>query len=216
MIGDAGTGISLAGRMCRTATGAALVLRNPGWVDDWEIVKQEHASMRDDKGGTLMLQTTIGRAPQQRQIPVLVVEDDDATREALHYLLADSGYEVMEAVNGALALERLRADEEPCVVLVDWWMPEMDGLRLLDTITHTPTLASHLTFVLMTAAYTPSLYDMPPVRQLMRQGRFRLLKKPFDIDNVLSLVGDAVDDLDDHLDGVGHARRKARNCSWIS
>lgn len=162
-----------------------------------------------------MLQTTIGRAPPQRQIPVLVVEDDEATREALHYLLADSGYEVAEAANGALALERLRADAEPCVVLVDWWMPEMDGLRLLDTITHTPTLANHLTFVLMTAAYTPSLYDMAPVRQLMRQGRFRLLKKPFDIDNVLSLVGDAADNMDNQIDAMGHARRKAGDSAWV-
>ena len=163
-----------------------------------------------------MLQTTIGRAPQQRQIPVLVVEDDDATREALHYLLADSGYEVTEAINGVAALERLRAKREPCVVLADWWMPGMDGLRLLEAINHTPTLANRLSFVLMTAAYTPSLYDTPPVRQLIRQGRFRLLKKPFDIDNVLSLVENAIDDLDDHLDGVGHARRKARDCSGVS
>lgn len=155
-----------------------------------------------------MLQTMMGKVAPSRQIPVLVVEDDEATRDALHYLLEDSGYDVREVTTGIAALEQLRSSTEPCVVLADWWMPGMDGLRLLDAIAHTP-LANRLTFVLMTAAYTPSLYDTPPVRHLIRQGRFRLLEKPFDIDTVLSLVEDAVEDLDASMDEVGRARRHA-------
>ena len=154
-----------------------------------------------------MLQTMMGKEAPLRSISVLVVEDDDATREALHYLLEDSGFEVLEATNGVIALERLRAETTPCVVLADWWMPGMDGLRLLDAIAHTPTLASRSSFVLMTAAYTPSLYDAPPVRQLTQRGRFRLLKKPFDIDNVLALVEEAVDDMEGDMGDIGWTRQ---------
>lgn len=162
-----------------------------------------------------MWQIALGSATRLRQIPVLVVEDDDATREALQYLLTDSGYEVMEATNGVSALERLRADPGPCVVLVDWWMPGMDGLRLLEAISDTPMLANRLSCVLMTAAYTPALYDTPSVRQLVRQGRFRLLKKPFDIDAVLSLVEDAMNEMNEQFDEVGQARRKVRDYSQV-
>jgi CheY-like chemotaxis protein len=58
---------------------------------------------------------------------VLVVDDDQAIRETLCELLADEGYEAVGASHGREALDRLRTDGRPCVILLDLMMPVMDG-----------------------------------------------------------------------------------------
>lgn len=57
---------------------------------------------------------------------VLVVEDDDDVRGAMAALLELKGYRVVEAENGRAALDYLR-DALPCLILLDLFMPEMDG-----------------------------------------------------------------------------------------
>ncbi len=64
-------------------------------------------------------------------VGVLIVEDDDATREVLTELLEDVGYRVFIASNGKPALEWLRTHPEGLVVLLDLMMPGMDGYALL-------------------------------------------------------------------------------------
>lgn len=59
---------------------------------------------------------------------VLVVEDDDDVRGALVALLESEGYSVLEAADGAAGLDRLRAGGV-CLVLLDLWMPRMNGLE---------------------------------------------------------------------------------------
>jgi CheY-like chemotaxis protein len=61
---------------------------------------------------------------------VLVVEDDEATREAFALLLGCEGYRVHTAANGLHALEHLRAGERPGLILLDLMMPVMDGFQL--------------------------------------------------------------------------------------
>lgn len=59
---------------------------------------------------------------------VLVVEDDEDLRDVLATLLRESGYSVLIAKNGEEALQRLRSGTcRPCVILLDLWMPVMDG-----------------------------------------------------------------------------------------
>jgi signal transduction histidine kinase/CheY-like chemotaxis protein len=58
--------------------------------------------------------------------PILVVEDDDAIRRAVREILTEEGLEVVEARDGAAALERL-ATVEPAVILVDKLMPVLNG-----------------------------------------------------------------------------------------
>ncbi len=59
--------------------------------------------------------------------PVLVVDDDDAIREALRESLELEGYAVAEAHDGSEALAYLRAHDRPLVVLLDWNMGPMDA-----------------------------------------------------------------------------------------
>ena len=65
------------------------------------------------------------------QRPVLVVEDDDATREQLERTLKKDGWPVLLATNGREALAVVQ-DHEPALVLLDLMMPEMDGFEFLD------------------------------------------------------------------------------------
>ncbi|HEX2688883.1 MAG TPA: response regulator [Kofleriaceae bacterium] len=59
---------------------------------------------------------------------MLVVEDDEDIRDVLATLLHESGYNVLIAKNGEEALQRLRSEPcRPCVILLDLWMPVMDG-----------------------------------------------------------------------------------------
>lgn len=82
---------------------------------------------------------------------VLIVEDDESTREILVDLLADAGYVVYQAPNGKPALERLRSHPEGLVVLLDLMMPGVDGLQVLQAVATESSLATRHTYILMTA-----------------------------------------------------------------
>jgi CheY-like chemotaxis protein/nitrogen-specific signal transduction histidine kinase len=64
---------------------------------------------------------------------VLVVEDDSMTRNMLRKLLKRQGWDVTEAENGRVALERVAGDK-PGLSLLDLMMPEMDGFTFLSEL----------------------------------------------------------------------------------
>lgn len=64
---------------------------------------------------------------------VLIVDDEQAIRQSLAGALTDEGYEVHLAESGTVALERVRS-ERPDLVLLDIWMPELDGIETLKRI----------------------------------------------------------------------------------
>jgi PAS domain S-box-containing protein len=71
-----------------------------------------------------------------RDGPVLVVEDDAATREMLRRILEKAGWQVDEAENGRIGLERVAA-ATPSLVLLDLMMPEMDGFAFVEELRRT-------------------------------------------------------------------------------
>jgi diguanylate cyclase (GGDEF)-like protein len=62
---------------------------------------------------------------------ILIAEDDFTSRTVLAGVLKKSGYEVTDTVNGAEAWEALQQSDAPALVILDWMMPEMDGLEVL-------------------------------------------------------------------------------------
>ena len=58
----------------------------------------------------------------------LVVEDDEATRHALRTVLEKEGWEVREAENGRVGLDRVN-EKKPGLILLYLMMPEMDGFE---------------------------------------------------------------------------------------
>jgi CheY-like chemotaxis protein len=71
---------------------------------------------------------------------VLVVDDDDALREAVAETIADAGYVVEQAQNGREALDKMRA-ASPCIVLLDLMMPVMDGWEVVSEMDADPSLS---------------------------------------------------------------------------
>ena len=62
---------------------------------------------------------------------VLLIDDDDATRDGIQRSLANQGWKVSAAENGRSALARL-AEQRPDAIVLDLMMPEMDGFEFLD------------------------------------------------------------------------------------
>jgi len=61
---------------------------------------------------------------------ILVVDDEESIRKSLVGALADEGYEVFDAEDGKKALE-LAETTRPHLILLDIWMPQMDGMEVL-------------------------------------------------------------------------------------
>jgi len=58
---------------------------------------------------------------------VLIVDDDEVTRDSLAELVALDGFVAATAPDGVEALEYLRHAQPPCVIILDLTMPKMDG-----------------------------------------------------------------------------------------
>jgi CheY-like chemotaxis protein len=69
--------------------------------------------------------------------PILIVDDDDATRRLIQHALEREGWTIVEAVNGQAALENVRR-VMPAAILLDLLMPEMDGFEFLALLRANP------------------------------------------------------------------------------
>lgn len=75
--------------------------------------------------------------PEQKSRTIMLVEDDPNMRELLRSSLSDAGWQVTEADNGQLALERIFADPPPLIIL-DLMLPIVDGFEVLRAIRRSP------------------------------------------------------------------------------
>ena len=100
---------------------------------------------------------------------ILVVEDDMAIRHLMVEVLTDDGHELHEAPDGLAALDSVR-EAVPDLVVLDLFMPRMDGYEFLNVSRMLPTCAS-------TPVVVVSASDQLPVDRRVRT----FLKKPFDL-----------------------------------
>jgi two-component system response regulator MprA len=104
---------------------------------------------------------------------VLVVDDDDRSRELMRIVLRHAGYRVV-AAPGPQAAIALLATERPAVAIVDLLMPEMNGLDFCRWLRAQPALAT-MRFVLLTGM------DTQDTRNEARDaGADTVVTKPFD------------------------------------
>jgi CheY-like chemotaxis protein len=109
---------------------------------------------------------------------VLVVEDDRDLRDSLCNALEDEGYTVVGVEHGRAALQHLRAQPKPCLILLDLMMPVMDGPTFRQEQLKDPALAD-IPVVVITAA------GKALASTVHAQG---VLHKPFRMDAVVSII----------------------------
>jgi len=114
---------------------------------------------------------------------ILIVDDDPGLRESFRLILEDR-YELIEAVDGRQALETVRRSEVD-LVLLDIRLPEMDGIEVLERI---KTIDDQVEVVLVTAVKT-----VRTAVAAMKLGAFDYLTKPFEEDDLLSVVRRALE-----------------------
>jgi len=104
---------------------------------------------------------------------VLVVEDDDDTREMMVRTLGDDGWTVRAAANGRLALDRVR-ESVPELILLDLMMPEMDGFEVIAHLRENEAWRSIPVVVLTAKDITPEdhLRLQGNVRKVFRKANF--------------------------------------------
>jgi len=114
----------------------------------------------------------------------LLCDDEAALRFTLRAYLEDAGLEVIEAVDGVDALEKLdkRGEGEIDLVLTDLRMPRLDGLGLLAKLREKLGTAAPLV-VLMTAHGSERV-----AVEAMKLGAFDYFKKPFDPDDLTASI----------------------------
>ncbi len=121
-------------------------------------------------------------------IHVMVVEDDSDTRHVLQLILEDAGFTVTQASDGIAALDLLRSSPVPLVVLLDWWLPKLDGIAVLQAIGNDRAGRSCHAYILMTAtseALAAKLARMPLIVTPS------VLAKPFGMKRLLDTVASA-------------------------
>jgi CheY-like chemotaxis protein len=100
---------------------------------------------------------------------ILLIEDDFETQAAVANLLRDEGYEVDCAANGAEGLLALsERSKAPALIILDVWMPHMDGLQFRAAQTAEPRLAGIPVLVTTAVKPKPGTPEMVGVPVLMK------------------------------------------------
>jgi CheY-like chemotaxis protein len=112
---------------------------------------------------------------------ILIVDDDPDIRDALEELLADRGFTVLAASNGAEALKLLRMQSAPpSIILLDVMMPVMDGYGFLEERRKDPEL-SRIPVAIITAGQGVDLSRLG--------GTMPVLYKPINLQELMLALG---------------------------
>jgi two-component system, chemotaxis family, chemotaxis protein CheY len=109
----------------------------------------------------------------------LVVDDSRSMRTIILKQLKELGFEVHEAEDGQQAMSRLHEVKNIQLVLLDWNMPEMDGLEVLSLIRAEPSYKDVRVMMVTTES------EMSRVATALEAGASEYLMKPFDRDALL-------------------------------
>jgi CheY-like chemotaxis protein len=103
--------------------------------------------------------------------PVLIVEDDEDTREILRRMVEQAGWETAVAADGQEALQMLDDKLDPSAILLDLMMPRLDGFGVLQALRERPG-CQEIAVIVVSAA------ELTPEEQQMLQGSVaKVLKK---------------------------------------
>jgi DNA-binding response OmpR family regulator len=105
---------------------------------------------------------------------VLIVDDEPDIRDTLQEFLADAGFAVTTAANGAIAMDQL-TEERPCLVILDLIMPVLDGNEVIERMRESEELAE-VPIVITTSDPARAPAGIP------------VMKKPMNLNRLLTVV----------------------------
>src|SRR3954464_5086238 len=114
---------------------------------------------------------------------ILIVDDEDLIRWSLRERLRGDGYDILEAGTGREALEQFKEGGD--LVLLDYRLPDMDGLSILKEL---KKVDPDILVILLTA-----LVSVEAAVEAMKLGAFHFANKPFNLDDVASMRGRALE-----------------------
>jgi two-component system nitrogen regulation response regulator NtrX len=114
---------------------------------------------------------------------ILIVDDEPSILQSLSGLLADEGFEVETATNGYEGL-KIVEEKSPDLVLLDIWMPGIDGIETLKEIKKNyPTIP----VIIITGHGT-----IETAVKATKLGAYDLIEKPLSIDNIIVTINNAL------------------------
>jgi two-component system nitrogen regulation response regulator NtrX len=117
-------------------------------------------------------------------VNLLIVDDEESIRNSLAGVLMDEGFSVLRAEDGVKALEIIR-QEAPEVVLLDIWMPGIDGIETLTRIRKRyPEIQ-----VIMISGHG----NIETAVRATKLGAFDFIEKPLSLDKVMLAISHALD-----------------------
>lgn len=103
----------------------------------------------------------------------LVVDDSRPIRRIESEILTELGFQTRDACNGLQALDRLQDGPMPGLILVDWNMPEMDGLEFIRSVRKEPRYSGVAILMVTTETETDQML------RALSAGADEYLMKPF-------------------------------------
>lgn len=116
------------------------------------------------------------QTPDMSSTPrILIVEDDPLNRSFLQMQVADMGFDPTVVEDGQRALDVIKNDEPFDLILLDLFMPNMDGERLLECI-RADDHSSSIPVIVITAAN-----ELERRARILQKGANDFVRKPFDV-----------------------------------
>ena len=139
--------------------------------------------------------------------PIHIVDDDEAARESLAFLLGAAGHAVKTFDSAGAFLEALAGMAVSCVV-TDIRMPEIGGLELMRRL----MAEGHRFPVIMITGHG----DVPLAVEAMKLGAFDFLEKPFDDDTMIAAISAALDRAETDIESQSESSEIAERLNGLS
>ena len=120
------------------------------------------------------------------QKTILIVDDEDGVRDSVREVLSDEGYRVLDTADGTRVLAIIK-EEKPELVLLDIWMPQVDGIGLLKEIKSQEPKIN----VVMVSGHG----NIHTAVTATKFGAFDFIEKPVSLDGLLLTVQRALGEL---------------------